>query len=161
MTPDTELDDGRASDPVERLLEDSWEGRERDASRKELVAESGAAVLFLAVALPLALPVLLRGHVSALLVVLLVSLYAIVARAVRFPIGAGHVVPSYLVLVPMLVLLPPRVVPLLAAGGLVLGSLGRLAARQAKPQELVFSVADAWHTLGPALVLWLLGPAHG
>jgi len=161
MTPDTELQDARATHPVQRLLEDSWAGRERDASRHELLAESLAAALFLAVAIPLALPVLFGGRLSALLVALLVALYAIVARAVRFPIGAGHVVPSYLVLVPMLVLLPPGVVPLLAAAGLVLGSVGRLAARQAKPQELVFSVADAWHTLGAALVLWAAGPARG
>ncbi|HZU40079.1 MAG TPA: GGDEF domain-containing protein, partial [Solirubrobacteraceae bacterium] len=153
-------EDGRSTDPVERLLEDSWEGRERTASRSELVAESGAALLFLAVAVPLAVPAL-SGHVSVAVAALTVVLYAVVARAVRFPIGAGHVVPSYLVLVPMLLLLPARAVPVLAATGLVLGSLVRLATRRAKAQELVFSVADAWHTLGPAIVLWQAGSQHG
>ena len=44
--------------------------------------------------------------------------YALVAGWIRFPIGAGYVVPSYVVLVPMLLLLPPATVPLLAAAGM-------------------------------------------
>ena len=55
-------------------------------------------------------------------------LYAIVSR-IEFPIGAGYVVPSYLVLVPMLVLLPPGLVPLLVAAGLMLGALGQWVGR--------------------------------
>ena len=79
-------------------------------------------------------------------------LYAIVSR-IEFPIGAGYVVPSYLVLVPMLVLLPPGLVPLLVAAGLVLGALGQWAAGRGGPERLLFSIPDAWHAVGPALVL--------
>ena len=50
---DSQLDDARASDPVERLLEESWESRTQRANRRELVVEGSAAVLFLAVAGPL------------------------------------------------------------------------------------------------------------
>ena len=39
------LDDANASDPVERLLEESWDGRSRRMSRRELVSESLAAVV--------------------------------------------------------------------------------------------------------------------
>jgi hypothetical protein len=51
-------------------------------------------------------------------------------RTTKFPIGAGYVVPSYLVLVPMLLLLllPPSTVPLSTAAGLLTGfwcALGR------------------------------------
>ncbi|MGO9902692.1 MAG: HD domain-containing phosphohydrolase [Solirubrobacteraceae bacterium] len=155
------LEDVRASDPVGRLLEDSWASRSRRAGKRELIAEVGAAIVFLAVAVPLALPALSDGRVRPALALLLVGLYAVVSRAVKFPIGVGNVVPSYLVLVPMLLLLPPTAVPLLAAAGLVLGTIGRWAARRARPEELLFAIPDAWHALGPALVLALAGTVHG
>ena len=155
------LEDVRASDPVERLLEDSWGSRSRRASRRELISEGAAATLFLAVAVPLAAAPLANGQVSLPLATLLVVLYAVVSRTIKFPIGAGYVVPSYLVLVPMLLLLPPAVVPLLAAVGLVLGTLGRWLARRATPQELLFAVPDAWHAVGPAVVLSLAGAGAG
>ena len=111
---DSPLEDVRARDPVERLLEDSWEARSRAASRRELIVEAGAAALFLAVAVPLAVPAVAGGQLRPGLALFLVGLYAVVSRAVKFPIGAGYVVPSYLVLVPMLLMLPPTTVP--AAG---------------------------------------------
>ena len=80
---------------------------------------------------------------------------------IKFPIGAGYVVPSYLVLVPMLLLLPPGIVPLLTATGLVLGTLVQVAAKRVGPERVLFSIPDAWHALGPALVLVLAGPLHG
>ncbi len=54
---DAGLDDARAADPVERLLEDSWEARADRASRRELVGEFVAAVSFLGLAVPFAAPV--------------------------------------------------------------------------------------------------------
>ncbi len=155
------LEEVRASDPVGRLLEDSWASRSRRAGKRELIAEVGAAMLFLAVAIPLALPALADGRVRPALALLLVGLYAVVSRAVKFPIGVGYVVPSYLVLVPMLLLLPPTTVPLLAAAGLLLGTTGRWAVRRARPEELIFAIPDAWHALGPAVVLALAGTVHG
>ncbi len=155
------VDDARATGPVERLLEDSWEARSRHAGRRELVVETGAALLFLAVAIPLAVSALATQSFNVGVAVLLVALYAVVSRAIKFPIGAGYVVPSYLVLVPMLILLPPGVVPLLAAAGLVGGTLVRVAARRAEPEQALFSIPDAIHTLGPALVLTLAVSVHG
>ena len=157
---DGALEDVRASDPVERLLEDSWESRSDKATRRELIVEGAASVMFLAVAVPLAVPALTGGHVRPGVALLLVGLYAVVSRMVRFPIGAGYVVPSYLVLVPMLLLLPPMSVPLLAAVGLLLGTLARWIARPCNVRSsFVFAVPDAWHALGPAAVLSLAG--HG
>ena len=159
--PGGATDDARASDPVDRLLEDSWETRSRRASARELVSEAVAAGLFLGVAGWLAEPVLARNGLNLPFALMLVALYAVLARGVKFPIGAGYVVPSYLVLAPMLVLLPPRTVPLLAAAGLLLGTAGRMLVRQAKVEELLFSIPDAWHAVGPALVLTLAGHEHG
>lgn len=159
--PSGATEDARASDPVDRLLEDSWETRSRRANVRELVSEASAACLFLSVAGMLAAPVLFHSGLNVPFAILLVVLYALLARGVKFPIGAGYVVPSYLVLAPMLVLLPPRTVPLLAALGLLLGTVGRLLARQARVEELLYSVPDAWHAVGPAMVLTLAGPRHG
>ena len=155
------LDDVRAADPVERLLEDSWKARGRRFNRRELAAEAVASALFLGCAIPMALTALASHRMNPLLAAMLVVLYALVSRMIKFPIGAGYVVPSYLVLVPMLVLLPPGAVPLLAAAGLVLGTLGQVAAGRVDIERVLFSVPDAWHALGPALVLVLAGTVHG
>jgi hypothetical protein len=74
---DAGLDDARAADPVERLLEDSWESRADRASRRELLGEFVAAVLFLAVAIPLAVPAIAAHNFDAGLACLLVALYAL------------------------------------------------------------------------------------
>ena len=129
----TTVDDARAPGPVERLLEDSWESRSRRANRRELLVEGSAAVVFLIrrrgdPAFAHAL-----GHAHASRRSRCCSLVCTRSSrgTIKFPIGAGYVVPSYLVLVPMLLLLPPLAVPLLAAIGLVLGSAGRMLARTA------------------------------
>jgi diguanylate cyclase (GGDEF)-like protein len=158
---DNGLDDARSKDPVERLLEDSWKLRGERATRRELIVEGVAAGVFLGVAIPLAVPALTQHAPNPFLVVLLVGLYALVAGAIRFPIGAGYVVPSYLVLVPMLLLLPPAAVPLLVAVSLVLASAARFLAKKVSADHVLFSVPNAWHALGPALVLSLLGTSHG
>jgi diguanylate cyclase (GGDEF)-like protein len=155
------LDDARSSDPVERLLEESWEARSRSAGVRELVVESAAALLFLACAIPLAIPALATHSLDPLLVVVLVGMYALASRMIKFPIGAGYVVPSYLVLVPMLLLLPPGLAPLLTALGLIVGTVGQVLAGRAEPKRVVFAIPDAWHALGPALVLTYLGPPQG
>jgi diguanylate cyclase (GGDEF)-like protein len=152
---ESSLDDARSTDPVERLLEDSWQARSRLASRRELIVEVMTAGLFLCCAIPLALAAFASHRVDLLLAAVLVGLYALVSQVIRFPIGAGYVVPSYLVLVPMLVLLPPGVVPALVAAGLFVGTLGQVATTREKPERVLSSIADAWHALGPALVLLL------
>ena len=157
---DSLLEDVRAVDPVERLLEDSWEARDRRATRRELIAEAAAGAAFLVIAIPMGLPALIAGRLPLGTALLLVGLYALV-RTIRFQIGVGAIVPSYLVLVPMLILLPPSTVPLLAGIGLVLGTALRVIARRANAQTLLFSLPDGWHTLGPAVVLMLAGHPHG
>src|SRR4029077_1106425 len=158
---DPTLEDLRSNRPVERLLEDSWETRERRISRRELLVESAASLVFLAIAFPLAVTTVGASHIDVPLAAALVVLYALSSCFVRFPIGAGYVVPSYMVLVPMLLLLPPGIVPLMTAGGLMLGTLGQVAARRVGIERVLFSIPDAWHALGPALVLLLAHPVHG
>ncbi|HSS58703.1 MAG TPA: HD domain-containing phosphohydrolase [Solirubrobacteraceae bacterium] len=149
-------DDIRSDHAAERLLEESWEARSRGVDRRELLTELVAGVLFGLGAVALMLvPGALSGFDVATAVVL-VALYTLVSR-VEFPVGAGYVFPSQLVLVPMLVLLPPATVPLLVAGGLVLARLTDLVLRRGSALRLLFAIPDAWHALGPALVLVIAG----
>jgi diguanylate cyclase (GGDEF)-like protein len=141
--------------PTERLLEGSWERRERRASQRELLVDATAAGLFVIAAAAL----LVVGGVDGLrpgLAILLIVVYAFVAR-IEFPVGAGYVVPTQLILIPMLMLLPPATVPTAVAIGLLVGNaldclIGRIA-----PRRVLSAVPDAWHAVGPAVVLLLAG----
>jgi len=73
------LEDVRASHPVDRLLEDSWQTRSQRASRRELLVEAIAATLFLLAAAPLAVPAIAAHHLDPGLALMTVALYAIVA----------------------------------------------------------------------------------
>ena len=136
---------------TERLLERSWEERERRGSERELIVEATAGALFAVAAGVL----LLCGSVQTLrpgLALLLIAVYALVAR-VEFPVGAGHVIPTQLVLVPMLVMLPPAAVPVAVLVGLVSGSVVEWALGRLPTRRVLSAVPDAWHAIGPAAVL--------
>jgi diguanylate cyclase (GGDEF)-like protein len=151
--PDTAI---RPDTVADRLLEESWESRERRGSRRELSVEAAAAVLFGSVAAALLLVGGGLGAIHPMTVGVLIAIYAVVAR-VEFPVGAGHVIPTQLVLVPMLVILTPGAVPVAVAAGLSLATLpdwirGRVAGRR-----MLSAVPDAWHAAGPAVVLLSAG----
>ena len=159
--PDVVRDALDGQSPAERLLEQSWEARQRRASHRELIVEALAACLFVAVAAALLLVSGPSGRIRPDVAVLLVGVYAVVAR-IEFPVGAGSVVPTQLVLVPMIVLLPPATVPLAVALGLVLPALIDCALGRVRPRRILSALPDAWHAVGPAVVLCLAGsPASG
>jgi diguanylate cyclase (GGDEF)-like protein len=141
---------------VDRLLEESWGSRERRGSRRELTVEAAAAILFGGVAAAL---LVFSGAVGAVrpgTACLLIGTYAVLAR-VEFPVGAGHVVPTQLVLVPMLVLLPPGAVPVAVAAGLVLSTLPDWARGRVAGRRVLSAIPDAWHAVGPVAVLLAAG----
>jgi HD-GYP domain-containing protein (c-di-GMP phosphodiesterase class II) len=123
---------------------------------KEFRAEGLVALTFLLGAIPLAIVAPGRGSRSAAVILLFVALYAAVAR-IEFDVGSGYGVPTQLVLVPMLYALPPGYVPLLVAGGLVLGMLPQMLQGGRYPDRAVAALADSWHALGPAFVFALAG----
>jgi diguanylate cyclase (GGDEF)-like protein len=146
---------------TEQLLERSWEGRERRASERDLIVEASAAAAFLAVAAGLVALAGGLGSARPEVAALLIGVYALVGR-IEFPVGAGYVVPTQLILVPMLLLLPPQTVPLAVALGLVSASAVDCALGRVPPRRLLSAVPDAWHALGPAAVLLIAGsPALG
>ena len=157
-----ERDSNLASRPdtvVDQLLEQSWESRERRGSRPELIVEAVAAILFAGGAAAL---MILSGAAYAVrpgTACLLIATYAVVAR-IEFPVGAGHVVPTQLVLVPMLVMLAPGAVPVAVAVGLVLSILPDWVRGRVPFRRLLSAVPDAWHAIGPAAVLVAAGSPH-
>ena len=145
-----------AQSSAERLLEHSWEARDRRASQRELIVEATSATLFVACAAAL---VMVSGQLAAVrlgLAGLLIAVYAVVAR-IEFAVGAGSVVPTQVVLVPMIVMLPPGAVPAAVALGLVSSSAIDCALGRVGPRRILTSVPDAWHAIGPALLLCLIG----
>jgi diguanylate cyclase (GGDEF)-like protein len=87
----------------------------------------------------------------------LVAAYALVMR-VRFQIGAGYAVPTQIVLVPMLFLLPAQAVPLAVAAGSIAGALPGVLAGHTHPHRLIVALANGAFAIGPALVFALSGP---
>jgi len=81
---------------------------------------------------------------------LLVALYAAMAR-VEFEVGSGSALPTQLVLVPMLFVLPlPAVAPCVAAG-LILAHVRR----EAPLDRALLMLVSSGHALGPVLVVGL------
>jgi diguanylate cyclase (GGDEF)-like protein len=127
--------------------------RERLGGRDSLTSLlSGGGFLAAAAALAARFPwhATLRPETAALLVLML----ALTSR-VEFEVGTGSVVPTELVLVPMLLLLPAPVVPLCVAAGYVLGGLIDNVQGRRHPQRLAVLLGSCWHSVGPALLLAL------
>jgi HD-GYP domain-containing protein (c-di-GMP phosphodiesterase class II) len=106
----------------------------------------------------LLLPVLLstHRHPGATVVVLYVVVYALVSR-VEFEVFTGASVPTELVFVGMLFVLPLRLVPLCVAAGLALGSSIEWARGRISAGRIAVNLIGCWHAVGPVLVLSLAG----
>jgi HD-GYP domain-containing protein (c-di-GMP phosphodiesterase class II) len=85
----------------------------------------------------------------------LVVLYAAVSR-VQFEVGTGAAIPTELLLVPMLFTVPLGAVPALVAAGLLAGDLADRSVAFT-PDRVFVILTSATQTLGPVLVLGLLG----
>jgi HD-GYP domain-containing protein (c-di-GMP phosphodiesterase class II) len=85
-----------------------------------------------------------------------VVLYAFVSR-LEYEVGIGSVVPTQLILTPMLFIFPLGQVPLIVLGGLVLASLVDIGSGKLKRERFGLTAMDAWHTVGPVVVLGLAG----
>jgi putative nucleotidyltransferase with HDIG domain len=155
MRPFEDLRSGLS--PAVEQLREAWDESYPEPLRgRELAVEAATAAAFLAVAVPLALLVPPERSFDAPLALTLVVTYAVLAR-VRFPIGYGFTIPTQVVLVPMLFLLPLGSVPLLVAAGMVLGSLPEYVRRDRHPNHVLSTVGNAWHSVGPVAVLAAAG----
>ena len=137
---------------TERRVEESLQRRTRGLERRELLGRLPLVVVFLAAAGALATLAEPARELSIPLAIAFVIAYAIADR-IEFSSGGGYAVPTQLVFVPMLLLLPTPFVPLLVSAAVVLSSL-----RSGVPvSRALLSAADAFSALGPALVLVLAG----
>jgi putative nucleotidyltransferase with HDIG domain len=131
--------------------------RPRGLTHRERVSTVvlGGGFLVAAFATAILLPASER-ELSLGLTALLVALYALAYR-LDFEVGTGSAVPVQLVLVPMLFVVPVAYVPLLVAAGTVLGNLIDYARGTIHLERVFLRIVNAWHALGPALVLGLAG----
>jgi HD-GYP domain-containing protein (c-di-GMP phosphodiesterase class II) len=127
--------------------------RPQDRERR---AEALASLLFLIAAIAL---VVLDDPPAPQLgaVVLLIAAYAAAMR-VEFEAGAGYTVPTVLVLVPMLYLLPPSLVPLCVVAAHLVGFLINVAIGRRHIARVPVVLGQGWHAIGPAVVFTLGSP---
>ncbi|HET9677951.1 MAG TPA: HD-GYP domain-containing protein [Solirubrobacterales bacterium] len=134
-------------------------GRDRALNRargRERTVEGVAAGGFLLVALCMAVFMDSPRSLEAGPLVALVAAYVIACRA-QFDIADGYTVPTELVLVPMLFLLPTPVVPLVVSLSWALGRLLDYAGGSTSVHRAFHVFGDCWHAVGPALVIVLAG----
>jgi HD-GYP domain-containing protein (c-di-GMP phosphodiesterase class II) len=81
----------------------------------------------------------------------------VVACRAKFDIADGYTVPTELVLVPMLFLLPTPVVPLVVSLSWLLGRLIDFASGRTSVHRAFHVFGDCWHAVGPALVIVFAG----
>jgi hypothetical protein len=128
---------------LERLLAETRERAQQALLRRERATYAGFTGAFLLAAGGLALLAHADRALDPLLALLLVLAYAVVAR-VEFAAGAGIVVPTQVVFVPMLLLLPTPLVPLLVAVALAFtDAVGRVVQRAAGVRARARRRADA------------------
>ena len=129
--------------------------RERRPGRRERWTTLLVGGAFLAVALPLASLHTTRD-VSPLEVVVLILAFA-AASLIEFEVGTGMAVPTQLVFVPMLFLLPAGTVPLAVALGYLLGEGIRAAHSRTPMAPPSMLLGSSWFAVGPAAVLLIAG----
>jgi putative nucleotidyltransferase with HDIG domain len=147
-----------AAAPGEQLapLGERRPARGEAPSWHEYRAELAVGLPFLAAAVALALLGDSGTPLEAGPAIALVLAYAVLSR-VRFHAGVGHTVPTQLAFVPMLFLAPTELVPLLVLLGMLVGNLPDYARGALHPGRALMLPGDAWHAIGPALVLLAAG----
>ncbi|HWM63018.1 MAG TPA: HD-GYP domain-containing protein [Solirubrobacterales bacterium] len=134
-------------------------GRERTvlpAYGRERMVEAVAALAFLATALAMAFLIPASRGLDVSTLAILVAAYVLACQA-QFDIADGYTVPTELVLVPMLFLLPTPAVPLIVSLSWALGRILDYATGRTSVYRAFHVFADCWHAVGPALVLTLAG----
>jgi HD-GYP domain-containing protein (c-di-GMP phosphodiesterase class II) len=96
---------------------------------------------------------------DALVVVLFIAAYGAAFR-LDFEVGTGFAVPTQLVLVPMLFVVPLGWVPALVASGILVGSAVDYARRAIHVERVFLSLVSGWYVFGPVAVLAAAGEAR-
>jgi HD-GYP domain-containing protein (c-di-GMP phosphodiesterase class II) len=140
----------------QRVIEEQRARRLHRLARRELSSVVVFSGGFVAVAVALALLIPSHRHPGWLAGVLLVAAYGAAFR-LDFEIGTGSAIPTELILVPMLFVLPVGLVPLAVAAGIVAGSLEECVRGSFRVSRIPMRLMIAWHAVGPALVFAIAG----
>jgi HD-GYP domain-containing protein (c-di-GMP phosphodiesterase class II) len=122
----------------------------------ERLVEVVLAFAFLVVALAMALLLPSPRALDVPTLAILIGAYVVCSRA-KFDIADGYTVPTQLVLVPMLFLLPTPAVPLAVACSDLLGRVYDYASGHTNVHRAFHTLGDSWYAVGPALVLVAAG----
>jgi HD-GYP domain-containing protein (c-di-GMP phosphodiesterase class II) len=153
--------DGEEAASPSSARDDGW--RERAAARlgaESVVSSVIVGTSFLFTAVPLAVFMPEGRSLSLPTLVVLIAMYAATSR-IELEVGRGSVVPTQLVLVPMLFLLPARIVPLAVAAGYLLGHLTDHVHGRGSLVRSFAGLASSWHAVGPAIVFTLVEHLRG
>ena len=93
---------------------------------------------------------------GVLTVFALIGSYAAASHA-RFEVGTGLFLPTGLIFVPMLFLLPLGFVPLAICAGLLLGAATDLLRRGLPLERILIVPLNSWYSIGPVVVLAVAG----
>jgi HD-GYP domain-containing protein (c-di-GMP phosphodiesterase class II) len=154
--PESGVLQGGADAHVDALIEQSRQLAATPLGDRDRLASLLLAVPFLAVAVALAVLAHSSRQAGLSTFVVFVASYALASR-IDFEIGTGSAVPTQLVLVPMLALLPVQDVPLCVVAGLLLGGLPDYARGRVPIARGVLRFVNSWHAVGPVLVLIAAG----
>src|SRR6266540_392702 len=138
----------------EHLVEEARRRRPTAPDARDLWTSAVLGGGFVAVAVALAAFLPSDREPSLLLAGVLVGAYALLSR-IDFEVGTGSAVPTQLVFVPMLFLLPLPLVPLCVAGAYVLGAAPDYLGRRIHPARLLVLLGGSWFAIGPTVVLAL------
>jgi HD-GYP domain-containing protein (c-di-GMP phosphodiesterase class II) len=144
------------SPAVQELLEGFSDGMRAPLSRREWLHAAVGALTFLIAASALAAFLPAERAFEPLTACILALAFAL-ATQVKFEVGVGYAVPTQLVFVPMLFLLPVGTVPLVVLAGMVLGFIPRWLKDEVHLSRVLFKPGDCWYAIGPALVIGLAG----
>jgi hypothetical protein len=151
--PRSAADPGRGD---EGLVEESRNRRPNRPSARDLRTTAVVAGGFVAAAVALAATLPSQPAPSLALVIVLVAAYALLSR-IELEVGTGSAVPTQVVFVPMLFVLPVSLVPFCVAAGYVLGGLPDYLGRRMHPTRLLVLIAGSWFAIGPVVVLGFFG----
>jgi HD domain len=140
---------------VEQLVRDAVPRAAAPLPARERLVEAAVAALLLGAVAGLAVA---TGAPAPEPLNLLVGILAyIAARRVEFRVGGGTAGPTQPVLVVMLLVLPPWVVPLAVIAASLIDRLPEYVSGRMHPDHSVLTMGDAWHAVGPAVVLAAAG----
>jgi putative nucleotidyltransferase with HDIG domain len=141
---------------TERRIEQAIERRKRTLDRSELLGACLFTGAFVVAATALAVFATPERELSPLVALAFMIAFA-VANKIEFTAGTGFAVPTQLVFVPMLLLLPTPLVPLLVGTAIVASAVWDSWRLGFAPSRILFAPADALFAVAPAVVLVAAG----